>query len=81
MTSATKRKTSFTLDVEALDCARELGINVSAVAERALLNAVSEMQRKKWRDENTEAFARQSEWHECNGHPLADIMTTPGRSS
>ncbi|MTJ06078.1 MAG: hypothetical protein FH759_15535 [Sediminimonas qiaohouensis] len=81
MSSATKRKTSLTLDVETLDRARELGINVSAVAEAALVDAVSEMRRKKWRDENADAFARQSEWHERNGHPLADIMTTPGSAS
>jgi antitoxin CcdA len=81
MVSTTKRKTSLTLDIEALEAAKELEINVSAVAEKALLNAVAEAQRKKWLAENAGAFEAQSDWHERHGHPLADIMTAPGGSS
>ena len=78
MATATKRKTSLTLDAEALDRAKDLGINVSAVAEAALVKAVAESRRRKWLDENADAFEAQSNWHERNGHPLADIMTAPG---
>lgn len=81
MVAAAKRKTSLTLDAGALDGARELGINVSAVAEAALIHAVAEARRDRWRAENAEAFAAQSEWHARHGHPLADIMTAPGESS
>jgi len=81
MVAATKRKTSLTLDVEALEGAKELGINVSAVAETALIKAVADARRNKWLAENAGAFAAQSEWHERHGHPLADIITAPGGSS
>mgnify|MGYP005861915663 CR=1 FL=1 len=81
MVAATKRKTSLTLDAEALEGARELGINVSAVAEAALIEAIAESRRKKWLAENAAAFAAQSDWHERHRHPLADIMTAPGGSS
>lgn len=81
MAAAPKRKTSLTLDVEALKAAKELKINVSAVAEMALINAVAETRRKNWLAENAGAFAAQSDWHERNGHPLADIITAPGGSS
>ena len=81
MVSATKRKTSLTLDAEALEGAKELGINVSAVAETALIKAVAASRRKKWLTDNADAFAAQSDWHERHGHPLADIITAPGRSS
>jgi antitoxin CcdA len=81
MVIATKRKTSMSLDVEALDGARELGINVSAVAEAALVKAVAEARRNKWLVENAGAFAAQSDWHERHGHPLADIIAAPGGSS
>tara|TARA_R110002110_G_scaffold415464_3_gene649985 strand:+ start:1262 stop:1639 length:378 start_codon:yes stop_codon:yes gene_type:complete len=81
MPTATKRKTSLTLDGETLDDARELGINVSAVAEAALVKAVAEARRNKWRAENAGAFAAQSDWHERHGHPLADIIAAPGGSS
>ncbi|ESR25689.1 type II toxin-antitoxin system CcdA family antitoxin [Lutibaculum baratangense] len=78
MPSAAKRKTSLTLDAEALDAARALGVNVSAVADAALRRAVRDARRVRWREENAEAFAAQAEWHERHGHPLADIMAGPG---
>ncbi|MFA8387965.1 MAG: type II toxin-antitoxin system CcdA family antitoxin [Pelagibaca sp.] len=81
MVAAAKRKTSLTLDIEALDGAKELGINVSAVAEAALIKAVAESRRKKWLAENADAFEAQSDWHERHGHPLADIITASGGSS
>ena len=81
MPSATKRKTSLTLDIEALEAAKELKINVSAVAETALIKAIAESRRKRWLAENAGAFAAQSDWHEHHGHPLADIITSPGGSS
>jgi antitoxin CcdA len=81
MATGTKRKTSLTLDAEALDQAKELGINVSAVAEAALVNAVAEFRRKQWLAENADAFKAQADWHERNGHPLADIIAAPGGSS
>ena len=76
-----RRKTSLTLDAEALDLAKELGVNVSAVAEAALVKAVAAARREKWLAENADAFTAQSDWHERNGHPLADIIVAPGGSS
>ena len=77
MNTTTKRKTSLTLDSDALDAARELGVNVSAVADEALRRAVADARRIRWLEENAEAFAAQTEWHERNDHPLADILTGP----
>ncbi|MBN9678479.1 type II toxin-antitoxin system CcdA family antitoxin [Salipiger bermudensis] len=76
-----RRKTSLTLDAEALDLAKELGLNISAVAEAALVKAVAAAKREKWLAENADAFTAQSDWHERNGHPLADIIVAPGGSS
>lgn len=81
MVSATKRKTSLTLDIEALEAAKEFEINISAVAETALIKAVAQARRNKWLAGNADAFAAQSDWHERHGHPLADIITAPGGSS
>jgi antitoxin CcdA len=81
LTSTTKRKTSLTLDAEVMDSAKELGINVSAVAEAALKNAVASARHVQWLQQNAEAFAAQAAWHERHGHPLADIMTAPGSAS
>jgi antitoxin CcdA len=81
MTAASKRKTSLTLDAAALDAARELGVNVSAVADAAIRRAVAKARRRKWLDENADAFAAQAEWHDRNGHPLAGILASPGKAS
>lgn len=78
MAAAARRKTSLTLDADALDAARDLGINVSAVADAALHEAVAQARRRKWLAENAAAFAEQAAWHEQNGHPLADILASPG---
>ena len=81
MTAVAKRKTSLTLDAAALDSAKELEINVSAVAEAALVKAIAEARQQRWLEENADAFAAQASWHEQNGHPLAEIIAAPGGSS
>ncbi len=81
MVSSVKRKTSLTLDAEVLDGAKVLGINVSAVAEAALKSAVARARHMQWLNQNAEAFAAQAAWHERHGHPLADIMSSPGGAS
>jgi antitoxin CcdA len=81
MAIASKRKTSLTLDAATLESARDLGINVSAVADAALHHAVAEARRRKWLEENADTFVAQAEWHDRNGHPLADIIASLGGSS
>lgn len=81
MTTIARRKTSLTLDAEALDAARELGVNVSAVADAALREAIAEARRQRWLEDNAEAFAAQADWHDRNGHPLAAIITGPGQGT
>lgn len=78
MTVAAKRKTSLSLDAAALESARELNINVSAVADAALAKAIADARREQWLSENADAFAAQAEWHSRHGHPLADLMVAPG---
>ncbi len=81
MATAEKRKTSLTLNAEALDAARALGVNVSAVADEALTRAVAAARQQQWLEESAEAFAAQAEWHAQNGHPLADILVGPTAAS
>lgn len=81
MPPAPKRKTSVTLDAAALDAARDLGLDVSAVADAALRQAVAEARRSEWLADNADAFARQAAWHERNGHPLAAILVSPEKAS
>ena len=71
----TKRKTSHPRRA-ALDAARDLCVNVSAVADAALRQAITDAHRQRWLEDNAEAFAAQAAWHEENGHLLA---ARPGR--
>jgi antitoxin CcdA len=64
MGTSARRSTSLRLNAETLDQAKELGINVTAVAEDALEKAVSAMKRKIWLEENSDAFDAQHKWHE-----------------
>ncbi|EYD75501.1 hypothetical protein Rumeso_02928 [Rubellimicrobium mesophilum DSM 19309] len=68
---AAKRRTNVTIDGRLLDEARELHLNVSAVAEGALAQAVREAKAKAWAEENAEAIAARAAWIEANGLPLA----------
>ena len=77
MITTPKRKTSLSLDANALDEARDLGLNVSALADEALRQAVKKAHHQRWLEENAEAFKAQSEWHEKHGHPAADILVGP----
>ena len=72
MESKIRRKASLTPDAEALDCAKDLEVNASAVAAA---------QHENWLTENADTFAAQSDWHTRNGHPLADILADPGQAS
>ena len=73
-----RSKTSLSLSADTLASARTLGLNVSAIADAALAQAVREAQRRQWLDENADAFARQRAWHAEHGHPAADIMAGSG---
>ena len=81
MLTSTKRKTSLTLDAAALESAKELHINVSAVAEAALLKAIHEARQRQWLADNADAFAAQADWHARHGHPLAEIIAAHGGPS
>lgn len=81
MNAPIKRKTSLSLDAAALDAARALGVNVSAVADEALQRAVAEARHRQWLEENATAFAAQAAWHDAHGHPLADILVSPGAAT
>lgn len=81
MLTGTKRKTSVTLDAAALDSAKEFDINVSAVAEAALLKAIHQARKRQWLADNADAFAAQADWHARHGHPLAEIIAAQGGPS
>jgi antitoxin CcdA len=59
--SVPKRAANVSVRRDLLEAARAAGVNLSATLERALLEELSELQRRKWREENREAIATYNE--------------------
>jgi antitoxin CcdA len=69
-----KQRTNITLSAANLAAARELGLNVSAISEAALAEAVSAARAEAWARENAGAIAERRDWIAANGPPLADLQ-------
>ena len=73
-TASEKQRTNITLTATNLAAARELGLNVSAISDAALAEAVRAAKAEAWARENAEAIAERRAWIEANGTPLADLQ-------
>ena len=69
-----KQRTNITLSADNLAAARELGLNVSAISDAALAEAVRAAKAEAWTRENAEAIAERRAWIEERGTPLADLQ-------
>jgi len=72
--STEKLRTNVSLTASTLAAARELGLNVSAISDAALAEAVRAAKAEAWARENAEAIAERRAWIEANGTPLADLQ-------
>jgi len=72
--STEKQRTNVSLTASTLVAARELGLNVSAISDAALADAVRAARADAWVRENAEAIAERRAWIEANGTPLADLQ-------
>jgi antitoxin CcdA len=59
--SVPKRATNVSVRGDLLTAAREAGVNLSATLERALTEALAEVKRRKWREDNRDAIAAYNE--------------------
>ena len=59
-------------DREIVAEAKELGIDISAIAETALADAVRAEKERRWLEENREAIESLNRWVEENGLPFAE---------
>jgi len=73
-TTAEKQRTNVTLSAANLAAARELGLNVSAISDAALAEAVRVAKADAWTRENAEAITERRAWIEAHGTPLADLQ-------
>lgn len=65
-----KRATNLNLSVDALDAARQLGLNISQVCDAALREAVRCEQERRWRDEHAGFIKTYNETIAQEGLPL-----------
>lgn len=72
--STEKQRTNVSLTASTLAAARQLGLNVSAISDAALAEAVRAAKAEAWARENAEAIAERRDWIEANGTPLADLQ-------
>ena len=72
--STEKQRTNITLTATNLAAARELGLNVSAISDAALSEAVRTARARAWAAENAEAISERRAWIETHGTPLADLQ-------
>ncbi|MFD2740094.1 type II toxin-antitoxin system CcdA family antitoxin [Sulfitobacter aestuarii] len=73
-TAQVKQRTNVTIDSEILSAARDLRLNVSAISEAALSDAVRLARAQSWQAENEAALAERRRWIEREGLPLADLQ-------
>jgi antitoxin CcdA len=71
MASLSKRRTNVTIESTLLDAARSYGLNVSAISEAALDQAVRHAQAEAWARDNRAAIEKRRDWVARQGTPLA----------
>ena len=74
--STEKQFTNVTLTATNIAAARELGLNVSAICDAALAEAVrtARARARAWVAENATAISERRSWIETNGTPLTDLQ-------
>lgn len=72
--STEKQRTNVTLTTTNLAAARAFGLNVSAISDAALAEAVRAARAEAWAAENATAISERRTWIESNGTPLADLQ-------
>jgi antitoxin CcdA len=66
-----RRPTNVTLDAQAVDDAKALGLNVSQACERGLLSEIKKAREARWIEENWDAIQSSNAWVEKHGLPFA----------
>ena len=65
-----KRAVNLSLSVDALEAAKQLGINVSQVCDTHLRDVVRREQERKWREDHADFIAAYNATIEAEGLPL-----------
>ena len=69
----TRTKVNLTLDAEHVAQAKEMGVNMSRVADEAIAKAAKAERERRWKEEHKEAFRQYNERIEREGVPLSEF--------
>ena len=72
-----RKRTTLTLAETTIANARRLNLNMSAIADAAIQEAVRQARREEWKQEHADALAAQDDWQDQHGHPFRAIMAGP----
>ena len=72
-----RKRTTLTLAETTVANARRLNLNMSAIADAAIQEAVRQARREEWKQEHADALAAQDDWQDQHGHPFRAIMAGP----
>ena len=72
-----RKRTTLTLAETTVVDARKLNLNMSAIADAAIQEAVRQARREEWKQEHADALAAQDDWQDQHGHPFRAIMAGP----
>lgn len=73
--SATKRRINLTVDARLVERARAVGLNVSQIAEAALIQRLREEDGRRWLEENREAIEHHRRRIERDGMWNRDLVS------
>lgn len=76
-TPGQKVRRNITLSPDVLAEAQDLGINVSAVSEAALREAVKTARLAQWHTENARAIAERARYFDNEELPVSDVSVQP----
>ena len=68
--SGKRKSVNLSIDTGVIAAAREAGINLSQISEKALRDAAKIERDRRWREENREWAESVNRWVEENGLPL-----------
>lgn len=68
-------KVNLTLDADVAETARALGLNMSRLAEAAIVEAAKAERNRRWREENGAAISAYAEEVDNEGLPLAQFRS------
>ncbi|RYD49168.1 MAG: post-segregation antitoxin CcdA [Sphingomonadales bacterium] len=70
--SGKRKPVNLSLDTGIVEAAREAGINLSQVSEKAIRDAAKAERDRKWAEDNRERLEAWNAWVEQNGIPLSE---------